>query len=51
MRVSGVVAGDEQDVAARGSSSFVLSTPLALIQKRVSSLRCERLPYERPPMP
>ena len=30
----GVVAGDEQDVAA-GSSSFDLSTPLALIQKRV----------------
>ena len=33
-----------------GSSSFDLSTPLALIQNRVSSLRAERFPYERPPI-
>ena len=33
-----------------GTSSFALSTPLALIQKRLPSSRAERLPYDRPPI-
>ena len=48
LRVRLVVAVTSR-MSRPATSSCDLSTPLALIQKRVSSLRAERLPYESPP--